>query len=235
MSQHPLVCLDAGHGNGCPNQSPDGRYFEAEFAWDLSQQIAQHLHCLGVPYCFTRGAEDYPSLSVRCQRANTQPSLRLYVSLHSNAVGTGGWQTPSGHMLFTAASGADALRNRAGRCFLARWKEAAVPLATNPHRHEPFTVLTGTRAPAVLLEHGFHTSKTDVEDLCKPAFRQKLARADALAIADFLGVDTSKLEGKPLTERQRVQARFSLADSTMDYLCAYRFADELLQRLTERA
>ena len=45
-----------------------------------------------------------------------------------------------------------------------------------------------TVAPAMLIEYGFHTNRTEVERLKKGSYRAKLAEATAKGVCDFLGV-----------------------------------------------
>jgi len=51
----------------------------------------------------------------------------------------------------------------------------------------PFFVLRGAAMPAVLLETGFLTDKTEAKLLTQPAHQQKIADAMALGIIDYLG------------------------------------------------
>lgn len=221
------VCLDPGHGPGCANRSPDGSYEEQEFAMDLASRIASLLRTQGVSVHLTRTAEGYPSLSQRCRTANALEPLNLFVSLHSNAAGAGGWNSATGQLVFTSSPGGE--RNRAAACFLRRWRYHCIPHVGAAPRHEGFAVLTGTKAPAVLLEHGFHTNRDEVALLKDAAFRQRLARADAEAVLEFLGLVWCD---EPLaSNRAKVQARFGLSDETLDYLEGYRFAADLLRKL----
>lgn len=223
------VCIDPGHGPGSVNKSPDGRYEEHEFAMDLAERIAAILRNSGVSVLLTRNGEEFPSLGKRCLIANGHPELRLFVSLHSNAAGGAGWQEASGHMAFTSGPGDQAARNQAAWCILRRLEEAGISVRKIGLRHEKFTVLTDTQAPAVLLERGFHTNRGEVEKLLDPRFRQKLAQADALGILDFLGVPM--LGQNP--DRVLVKARFGLEERTLDYLEAYEYGKELLSKLAK--
>ncbi len=49
----------------------------------------------------------------------------------------------------------------------------------------------------MLIEHGFHTNKAEVELLKKDAYRALLAEADAKGILDYLGISW---EDNPATE-----------------------------------
>jgi N-acetylmuramoyl-L-alanine amidase len=227
---HYHVCIDPGHGPGCANKSPDGSYEEQEFAMDLANRIAALLRSHGVQVTLTRSAQDYPSLRSRCQTANAIPNLALFVSIHSNAAGNHGWYQASGHMVFTSQEGKTAKRNQAAGSILKQWKDAKIPLRGNGLVHYGYTVLTGTVAPAILLEHGFHTNQEEVTLLKNEAYRDYLAEADCKGILTFLGLPW-KWEAN---HRERVKQRFGLQDMTLDYLQAYRYADDLLRKLALR-
>ena len=95
-------------------------------------------------------------------------------------------------------------------------------------------MLAKTAAPACLIEYGFHTSKEDAALLKESAYRDKLARVTAHGVCDYLGVSwAGETAETPATDRQRVQARFELADATMDYLEAYTYGADLLKKLAE--
>ena len=49
-------------------------------------------------------------------------------------------------------------------------------------------MLWQTEAPAVLIEHGFHTNIHEVELLKNSAYRDLLAKVDAQGILDYLGI-----------------------------------------------
>lgn len=224
------VCIDPGHGPGCANRSPDGSYQEQEFAMDLALRIATLLRGQGVIVSLTRGAGDYPSLKERCRVANAIPGLMLYLSIHSNAAGGLGWSEARGHLVFTSDPGEGAPRNQAAIAFLRRWEAAGIPVGSSGLRHYHYTVLSDTKAPAVLLEHGFHTNRADVEQLKDPAFRARLAEADAGAVLDFLGIPWQESQG---SARDSVKQRFGLTEETLDYLQGYRYGTELLRKLAE--
>ena len=49
-------------------------------------------------------------------------------------------------------------------------------------------VLKHTVAPAVLIEHAFHTNENDVKNLRSDAWRASVAEAEARGITDYLGI-----------------------------------------------
>lgn len=183
------VCLDPGHGPGCVNGSPDGSYKEHEFAWDMSQRVGAHLERCGVTVVMTRDGTGYPSLTERCGISN-RAGADLFVSLHSNASGDGkNWTSPAGYLIYTSAGPETAARNVAARAVLTRVREAGIAARGGGLEHNAeYTVLARTTAPAMIIEHGFHTNREDTALLKTGDYRAKLAEADARGILDFLGL-----------------------------------------------
>lgn len=189
------VCLDPGHGVESPGKcSPDKSYYEHEFALDMARRIQAHLKRCGVRVVLTRTDEHCPT-----GKADTNDLLKrvaisdaagadLFVSIHSNASGNE-WGNASGLMIYTSAGPETASRNVAAKAVLSRMTAAGVELRGSPLVHDIELVVTRkTVAPAMLIEYGFHTSRTEVGLLKKSSYRAKLAEATAKGVCDFLGV-----------------------------------------------
>lgn len=189
------VCLDPGHGVESPGKcSPDKSYYEHEFALDMARRIQAHLERCGVRVVLTRTDEHCPT-----GKADTNDLLKrvaisdaaradLFVSLHSNASGNE-WSSASGLMIYTSAGPETASRNVAAKAVLAHMTAAGVELRGSPLVHDMELVVTRkTAAPAMLIEYGFHTNRTEVVLLKKSSYRAKLAEATAKGACDFLGV-----------------------------------------------
>ena len=189
------VCLDPGHGVESPGKcSPDKSYYEHEFALDMARRIQAHLERCGVRVVLTRTDEHCPT-----GKADTNDLLKrvaisdaaradLFVSLHSNASGNE-WSSASGLMIYTSAGPETASRNVAAKAVLAHMTAAGVELRGSPLVHDMELVVTRkTAAPAMLIEYGFHTNRTEVVLLKKSSYRAKLAEATAKGVCDFLGV-----------------------------------------------
>lgn len=198
VSKH-LVCLDPGHGPDTVNGSPDGTYKEKEFTWDMYKRLRPLLEANGIEVICTRAENEKPSLTARAAVSN-KAGADLFVSLHSNASGDGGWTAPRGLMIYTSVAGDSAGRNRAAKAILARMRKAGVTLFGSGLEHNPeYTVLRTTTAPAMIVEHGFHTNREDTALLKDSAYRDKLAEAECRGICDYLGVawKGGQAEGKP--------------------------------------
>lgn len=189
------VCLDPGHGVESPGKcSPDKSYYEHEFALDMARRIQAHLKRCGVRVVLTRTDEHCPT-----GKADTNDLLKrvaisdaagadLFVSIHSNASGNE-WSSASGLMIYTSAGPETASRNVAAKAVLARMTEGVVELRGGPLVHDIELVVTRkTAAPAMLIEYGFHTNRTEVGLLKKSSYRAKLAEATAKGVCDFLDV-----------------------------------------------
>lgn len=185
------VCLDPGHSaSNTYNRSPDGSYYEQEFALNMALRIKPLLEAAGIRVIMTRSGGEDVSLVERCRISN-EAKADLFVSLHSNATGQtqeGGWAAPRGlevHV-YAKTSKAAVVAQR----IVQRMDDAGVVLRPYPVVERPsLYVLKHTKAPAVLIEHGFHTSREDVTLLRMDSYRQMLAKADAQGILDGLGVD----------------------------------------------
>lgn len=183
-----IVCLDPGHGPDTVNGSPDGTYKEREFCWDMYLRISKRLENCGVHTICTRTEDTKPSLTERAGVSNRAGST-CFVSLHSNAAGAGGWSSASGLEVYTSSGPMTAARNVLAADLVNSLHAAGVSLRSEPIKHNiELTVLAKTDAPAVLVEYGFHTNRTDVEYLKDSKYRDKLADATASGICTWLGV-----------------------------------------------
>ena len=199
------VCLDPGHGPDTVNGSPDGTYKEKEFAWDMYTRISPLLEAHGVHTICTRTEDTNPSLTERANVSN-KAGAACYVSLHSNAAGNDGWYNASGLEIYTSQGPMTAQRNILASDLVNAFHAAGVSLRSEPIKHQMYTVLAKTDAPACLIEYGFHTSKEDVEKLKDSDYRDKLAEATAKGICTYLGVDWKEDEPVSDWEKERDEA-----------------------------
>lgn len=182
------VVLDPGHGEETAGKrSPDNSYFEHEFNLDMAKRLGAILERHGVEVVHTRADEHDVTLADRVKVSNTAVP-DLFVSLHSNASGEG-WTDPDGYGIYTSAKGDTAGRNIAAKAILARAREAGLHIWGDGLFHNAgLYVLKNTVAPAVLIEHGFHTNIHEVALLKTGVYRDLLAKVDAQGILDYLGI-----------------------------------------------
>lgn len=192
-SSKKKVVLDAGHGiETAGKRSPDGTYRECEFALDMANRIKPILERHGVEVTLTRTDEHDITIAKRYQIANSITDLNLFVSLHSNAAGSGAdWMSARGYGIYTSTGPETAERNVAAKAVIARAKEAGLQLWGNGlfyDSNKGISVLWKTNAPAILIEHLFHDNREDVALLKDSSYRDKLAEVDAKGILDYFGI-----------------------------------------------
>ena len=192
MDKTYKVCLDPGHGVESPGkESPDGSYKEHEFALDVAKRMKKILEAQGVQTIMTRDDEHCPTVGDLYRRvdiANAVKDLDLFVSLHSNSAAGSGWSGASGYCIYTSAGPETAARNVAAMAIVEAVHKAGVQVRSTPVVHDIDLVVTRkTNAPAVLIEHGFHTNREEVELLKASAYREKLAEANCRGILTYLG------------------------------------------------
>ena len=188
VDETKTVVLDAGHdAANLANRSPDGSYYEHEFCLDMAKRIGAHLRRCGVTVVETRPDGAAVSLAERCAIANKIKDLDLFVSLHSNAAGGSGWSGARGWSAYVYGAGGE--REQAAKAILARVRETGTAVRSAPIVYDPsLYVLKHTAAPAVLIEHAFHTNEADVENLKNADWRSAVAEAQARGITDYLGI-----------------------------------------------
>lgn len=188
VSEKKTVVLDAGHDAGnLANKSPDGTYYEHEFALDMAKRIRAHLERCGVVVVETRPDGNAVSLAQRCAIANGIQGLNLFVSLHSNAAGGSGWSSAKGWSCYLYGAGGE--REMAAQAILEEVRSAGVTVRSTPIVYDPaLYVLKHTMAPAVLIEHAFHTNEENVANLKDDAWRAAVAATEARGIVAYLGL-----------------------------------------------
>ena len=187
VDETKTVVLDAGHdAANLANRSPDGAYYEHEFCLDMAKRMGAHLRRCGVTVVETRPDGAAVSLAERCAIANKIKDLDLFVSLHSNAAGGSGWSGARGWSAYLYGAGGE--REQAAQAILARVRETGTAVRSRSIVYDPsLYVLKHTVAPAVLIEHAFHTNKEDVVNLLDDAWRATVAEAEARGIMYYLG------------------------------------------------
>ncbi|ODU56961.1 MAG: hypothetical protein ABT01_02950 [Clostridium sp. SCN 57-10] len=199
------VCIDAGHGiETAGKRSPDGSYLEYEFNRDVAGRIKKHLERCGVSVVLTCPDEHDVPLSERCKICN-DAGCDYFISIHTNASGEG-WSDVTGWSAHIIAKGGKAEQ------LAEKIRTAAIPLLGCRDRGmsvDNYQVLRDTKCPAVLVEHGFHTSRTEVEKLKTPQYRAKCAEADVRGLCEHMGVTWAD---EPKTPKDTVSVRRRVID-----------------------
>lgn len=186
------ICLDAGH-YGKYNKSPaDGRYYESDMVWKLHLMLKRYLEDYGIQVITTRA--DQATDRALYDRGTASAGSNLFISLHSNATGSGLNNNVDYPVSYCAING------RADDIGLTLAKLVQVTMQTKQaarieHRAgnngDYYGVLRGASAvgtPALILEHSFHTNAAVTAWLLNDANLDRLAKAEADTIAEYYGI-----------------------------------------------
>lgn len=195
------ICLDAGH-YGKYNRSPVVKeYYESDMAWKLHLLLKKYLEQYGFEVILTRSSQEKDmELTDRGKKAK---GCDLFLSLHSNAASAENvdyvlcmYQVDDncGDMDEESKALAKKLADCVGSVLGAEAKtwstQSSQDRDGNGCKDDYYGVLRGAHSvgvPGVIIEHGFHTNKTQAEWLMKDSNLDKLAKAETAVIADYYG------------------------------------------------
>lgn len=180
------ICIDAGHGGKDPGAVLGNRYEKTD-TLRLAKRIGKVLRANGIEVCYTRTQDVYNSPGEKARLGNTHKA-DLFISLHRNA-----YSSPSSNgvevLVYSKTSKgykfAKSVQNQlVSRCsFADRGVKERTDLA----------VLRLTTMPAMLIEAGFITNKTDNKIFDEKFYT--LANAICRGVMESVG-----LEFKTLTQ-----------------------------------
>jgi len=196
------VILDAGHGGKDPGATnPFGT--EAAYNVKVAGIVKKQLEAKGFKVVMTRDTNIYLSLQERVALANAIPESAIYVSIHFNSGGSSarGIETftlsPPGVSHYGSDFKESDNQTRAGN----EHDSANIALATSVHgsilrrlgkntldrgiKRARFSVLSGVRHPAILLEGGFMSHSYEARLIENPDYQNAIAGGIVDAIAKY--------------------------------------------------
>lgn len=218
------IILDAGHASvTAGKRSPDGSLREWEFNNAMQYKLKARLEQLGfVVYLVNpnpeKGAE--VSLAQRCKLANNywagkgKPNNCLFISLHANAAGNGGWSTARGVEVFTAGNASSASKDASKKICNAIYKDVYAidkGFKNRGPKTANYYVIKHTQCRAVLIEYEFYSNKDGVKLLKNK--RDLLCEATLKGICEYFGV-TYKAASAPVKQPVQEAAKPSNLPST---------------------
>lgn len=187
-----VVMLDAGHGGNTPGKrSPDGmREFEfnQEVAENINKELGAYTNIL-VHFIHDRSGKTDTPLAARTNVANNlylkykdkSKYEVVYLSIHANAFGAGGWNAANGietYVYESRPAEAMALANDIHKALIT-----STTMADRGVRAANFHVLRETHMTAILLELGFMTNSGDMAKLRSADYRRHVAQIITIALA----------------------------------------------------
>ncbi len=207
----PKIMLDAGHF-GKRNQSPVvAQYYESVQMWFLCLYLKDELEKYGFEVSLTR-SDPNKDLDV-FKRGQKAKGCDLFLSLHSNAVGSSGNENVDRVDVFYAYDNfnnailfAKALSEAIAQCMEIQTANAKTRKSQKGN-WDYYGVMRGARMTGCplyfLLEHSFHTNKKSAEWLLKEENLKKLAKAEAMVIAKYFGLlAVGDINGDGITDKK---------------------------------
>jgi N-acetylmuramoyl-L-alanine amidase len=180
-----VIVIDPGHGGSDPGiVVPDGplRWAEADLAFDMAARLEGRLAAAGMRVHLTRGPGGGPALTdlARADLAN-ELGGDLFISLHID-----GHDNPDadGVAAFHYGTGNGVTSTVGERLAGLVLREIVKRTGLRNCQTQPKTweLLRLTRMPAVRVDVGYLTSRTDRERLIDPGFRDRVVEAIVAAV-----------------------------------------------------
>jgi N-acetylmuramoyl-L-alanine amidase len=174
--------LDAGHGYNTPGKrSPDGMR-EYEFNRAVANYAKQLLaNYKNVTVYFSHSDQRDVSLKARTDQANNL-NVDIFVSIHANAFGGGGWSSVGGIETFVYPTRPPIAYQLAQK--IQRNLVISTGLDNRGVKTADFHVLRETKMDAVLVECGFMTNREEVRLLRSETYRRTVAEGIVKGIAE---------------------------------------------------
>jgi len=172
------VVIDAGHGGKDPGATSVLGFYEKTVNLSVAHKVARLLEQRGLRVKMTRTSDYFVELEDRVAIAN---NLRadLFVSIHSDSFPK---STRRGYTVYIARSASSSSRRAASA--IAR-SMSGTGLNSFGVQTAGYHVLTGTRGPAVLVELGYLSNRSEAALLRSGSFQSRLAQAVADGISDY--------------------------------------------------
>lgn len=185
-----MVIVDAGHGGHDGGAVANG-IIEKDLNLDLARRLKRELEAAGLRVHTTRDADTFLPLEDRAAMAEKH-SAAAFVSVHFNTDGEGS-DADGIETYFATFSPLAARRlaskpaNSAGFASVVQRMVCASTQATDRGtKARSYAVVAQAACPAVLVECGFITSKSESAKLKREAYRDQIAAGIAQGVAVFL-------------------------------------------------
>ncbi|MBY0097063.1 N-acetylmuramoyl-L-alanine amidase [Mesobacillus maritimus] len=211
------IMLDAGHGYNTPGKrSPDGM-----IEYEFNRAVALHARSLlqnyqNVTVYFAHSDNRDVPLQERTNNANSL-NVDIYVSIHANAFGSGGWTSASGIETYIYTSKPRIALQLAQK--IQRNLVAETGLPNRGVKTADFHVLRETKMDGVLVECGFMTNQNDLKLLRSEEYRRTIAEGIVKAVSDQFNLKRKSNPSPPSTSGlYKVQAGAFKAKKNADDL-----------------
>jgi len=172
------VVIDAGHGGKDPGATSILGFYEKHVNLSVALQVARLLEQRGLRVKMTRTSDYFVELEERAAIAN-RLNADLFVSIHSDSFPK---STRRGFTVYIARSASSSSRRAASAIVRSM---SGTGLNSFGVQTADYHVLTGTRGPAVLVELGQLSNRSEAALLRSSSFQSRLAQTVADGISDY--------------------------------------------------
>lgn len=171
------IVLDPGHGGYDPGSTALNGVFEKRLTSDIAQQIGSVLESYGATVIYTRSSDQYVSLFDRVRISNAYWT-DAFISIHFNAFTNASVNGVSTHYYGGNDNYqlATAIQNQLAK---------QTSLANRGVQPDNYYVLRENNDPSVLLELGFLTNESDLNNIMSDSYRSQVAESIANGLANY--------------------------------------------------
>lgn len=249
------IMLDAGH-KGLENQSPANKaYYESVFSFKFANMLKADLEAYGFTVGVTRNTRGQ-DMDLQA-RGKAAAGYDLFISIHSNAVGSGVNNSVDYPVAITMVendkTSIDEVSRSVGE-IMARVVERVMDTNQAARTYtkqssndrdgngikddEYYGVLQGAKiagVPGIILEHSFHTNTRATSWLLNDDNLKIMADAEAAALAEYYGMKKKESQEQEKEQEQEAtwyRVRKSWEDATSQ-IGAYRVKDNAIKNCPE--
>ena len=172
------VVIDAGHGGKDPGTTSVLGFYEKGINLSVALEVARLLEQKGLRVKMTRTDDYFVELEDRAAIANNLDA-DLFVSIHSDSFPK---SSRRGYTIYIARAASSSSRRAASS--IAR-SMSGTGLNSFGVQTAGYHVLTDTRCPAILVELGYLSNRSEAALLRSSSFQDRLAEAVADGISDY--------------------------------------------------
>ncbi|HUR45399.1 MAG TPA: N-acetylmuramoyl-L-alanine amidase [Candidatus Saccharimonadales bacterium] len=197
------ICIDPGHGGKDPGNR-EGRQLEKAYTLLLARELSNQLTKAGFKVSLTRSGDDFVDLNARPEKAKAKRA-DLFVSLHFNSANGVGTSQVTGTEVYcltparTSSTNAGGEGSNTGSYPGNRFDSKNMLLAYQVQktllknlstedrgvRRARFAVLRTAEMPAILIEGGFMSNKTEAKKIYDPTYRRQMAQAITEGVVNY--------------------------------------------------
>lgn len=172
-----IVVIDAGHGGSQPGAVKRDIY-EKHLNLDIVLKLKELLDEVDekkLKVFYTRLEDENPSLPERAEMANNLQA-DLFISVHNNSTGDGKFSSVNGTMVLFSPDETNDESKRLAQICLENVNASTGSKNLGLMEANNIYIIRTSEVPVALIEVGYMTNTTELNNLCDPEYQQKAAQ-----------------------------------------------------------